>query len=78
MDINEGGSGSSTVKPIATFEPNGKGKGVHVEPTGKEKRILQELKIENMKQLNSINRLRENDPPDLDERDLNKVYVMRP
>lgn len=41
LNINEGGSGSSTFKLVATLEPKGKGKGVHVEPFEEKKKILQ-------------------------------------
>ncbi|CAI9270750.1 unnamed protein product [Lactuca saligna] len=41
LNINEGGSGSSTFKLVATLEPKGKGKDVHVEPFEEKKKILQ-------------------------------------
>lgn len=38
--VNEGGSGSSSHKPVTTSDPNEKGKYVHVEPTTEEKKNL--------------------------------------
>ncbi|CAI9281095.1 unnamed protein product [Lactuca saligna] len=74
FNVNEIGSRSSIVKFVATLETNVKGKSFHVEPSGEEKKRLQELELENMKQLNNIMRQREKDPPALDKEDLNKLW----
>ena len=68
-----GGSCSSTVKPVTTSNPKDKGKSVHVEPTVEEKKKLQQLEFERLKQLNNIMRMRVNDPPGLHKGDPNKV-----
>lgn len=38
LNVIGGGSGSSTIKPIGTSEPKGKGKVVHVKPIAEKKR----------------------------------------
>ncbi|CAI9286374.1 unnamed protein product [Lactuca saligna] len=63
------------VKPILTTSTTkGKRKGVHVEPSEEEKKKLQDLEIEKMKQLNNTRRLTANDPPSLNKGDPNKVW----
>lgn len=74
FNVNEIVSRSSIVKFVSTSKTNVKGKSVHVEPSGEEKKRLQELELGNMKQLNNIMRQREKDPPVLDKEDLNKVW----
>ncbi|CAI9293334.1 unnamed protein product [Lactuca saligna] len=67
LNINEGGLGSSTIKLVATSYPNGKGKGVQLEPSEEEKKRLRNLETEKMKQLNIIMRMRANVPHDLNK-----------
>lgn len=67
LNINEGGLGSSTIKHVATSDPSGKGKDVQVEPSEEEKKRLQKLETEKMNQLNSIMRMRANDPAGLNK-----------
>lgn len=74
LNINEGGSGSSTAKPVTTFDPKDKGKGVHVEPTTEEKKKLREIKMEKLRQLNNIMSQIANDPPHPNKGDPNKVW----
>lgn len=74
FNVNEIVSRSSIVKIVSTSKTNVKSKSVHVEPSGEEKKRLQELELGNMKQLNNIMRQREKDPPALDKEDLNKVW----
>lgn len=49
--IRERGSSSQTAKPVTTNDPKDKGKGVHVEPLEEEKKNLQELEMEILRQL---------------------------
>lgn len=74
INIREGGSSSSTSKPVTTSEPKDKRKGVHVELSAEEKKKLQELEMEKLRRLNSIMRQRVNDPPGLNKGDPNKVW----
>lgn len=46
ISFQEGGSSSSTKKPITNANDKDKGKGIHVETTIKEKKSLQELEME--------------------------------
>lgn len=77
LNISEWGSGYSIFKAIATSEAKGKVKGTQVERKTKEKKKLQELEIERMKQLNNIMRMRANDPPGLYKGDPNKVWCYK-
>lgn len=74
LNLGKRGLGSSTTRPVTTFDSKYKGKGVYVKPTTKEKRKLQELKIERLKQLNNIMRMRVHDPTDHKNGDPNKVW----
>lgn len=72
--IWEGGSISWAVKPITNTFPKDKGKRVHVEPLAKEKKRLQEIELERMRQLSNIMRQRIDDPLGLNKGDPNKVW----
>ena len=54
INIGEGGSSSIVVKNTSTVDPKYKGKSVRFEPSTEEKKRLQEIEMEKMRQLNSI------------------------
>ena len=69
MNIGEGDS-SKTSKPktTSTANPKDKGKGVHVEPSTEEKKRMQEIEDDKIRNLTSIMRQKKDDPPSFEQR----------
>lgn len=57
------------IKNISIVDPQDKGNGIRVDPLVKEMKRLEELKVEKLRQLNSILRQRKDDPLGLNKGD---------
>lgn len=71
--IGKGGLSSDIVKTTSSVDFKSKGKGIHVEPSTKEKKRQQEMEIKRQRQVSSIMNQRVNDPSSLNKGDLNKT-----
>ncbi|CAI9260017.1 unnamed protein product [Lactuca saligna] len=74
--INESsrGSGSRSMPPTSKNTQGDKGKGIDKTPLEKQKKKQQALEIKRPRQINSILRRRQNDPPGLNKGDPNKHW----
>lgn len=74
ISIGEGGSSPAIIKTTSIVDSKYKGKGVHVEPSAKEKKRLQELEMEKLRQLNRILMQMKDNPLGLNKGNPNKVW----